>query len=90
MKLPNPRSAASNQGRVRPGPGSERCLDALQLDRIEKALRARTDSSRRPDLAHTRRRVFLIFLLIRRILTFLGFVINGIVFFLFHHFLYKL
>jgi len=65
MKLPNPRSAASNQGRVRPGPGSERCLDALQLDRIEKALRARTDSSRRPDLAHSRRRVFLIFLLIR-------------------------
>lgn len=65
MNLANPRSATSNQGRVRPGPGSERCLDALQLDRIEKALRARTDSSRRPDLAHSRRRVFLIFLLIR-------------------------
>jgi len=35
------------------------------LARIEKALRARADSSRRPDLAHSRRRVFLIFLLIR-------------------------
>ncbi|MCU0593326.1 MAG: TOBE domain-containing protein [Desulfobacterales bacterium] len=65
MNLLNPRSAASNQGRVRPGPGSERCLDALQLDRIEKALRAWAGSDRRLDLTHSRRRVFLIFLLIR-------------------------
>jgi molybdate transport system regulatory protein len=65
MNSPDLRFADSNQGRVRPGPGSERCLDALQLDRIEKALRARMDSSSRPDLAYSRRRVFLIFLLIR-------------------------
>jgi molybdate transport system regulatory protein len=65
MNPSDPRSTASNQGRVRPGPGSERCLDALQLDRIEKALRAWAGSDRRPDLTHSRRRVFLIFLLIR-------------------------
>jgi molybdate transport system regulatory protein len=65
MNPPDRRYTDSNQGRVRPGPGSERCLDALQLDRIEKALRARMESSNRPDLAHSRRRVFLIFLLIR-------------------------
>jgi molybdate transport system regulatory protein len=51
--------------RPRPETPPHRCLDALQLNRIEQALRAWSDSARRPDLRFSRRRVFLIFLLIR-------------------------
>jgi molybdate transport system regulatory protein len=40
-------------------------LDLIQLNRLEQALREWADSPRRPDLALPRRRVLLIFLLIR-------------------------
>lgn len=59
------RSAVLGHARILSGPGTGRCLDHLQLDRLEKALRAWADSRDRPDLATSRKRVFLIFLLIR-------------------------
>lgn len=67
MKIqpPGPPSAPPKHARILPGPGPGRCLDPLQLDRLERALRTWADSPRRPDLAASRRRVFLIFLLIR-------------------------
>jgi molybdate transport system regulatory protein len=61
----DPSSAAADHARILSGPGSGRCLDPIQLSRIEQALRAWADDPRRPDLAFSRRRVFLIFLLIR-------------------------
>ena len=60
-----PRSAALNHARILSGPGSERCLDPLQLNGIETALREWTSSGRRKDLKRSRQRVLLIFLLIR-------------------------
>ena len=47
------------------GPGSGRCLDPIQLNRLEQAFRKWADSPRRPDLGSSRKRVLLIFLLIR-------------------------
>ena len=47
------------------GPGSGRCLDSIQLNRLEQAFREWADSPRRPDLGSSRKRVLLIFLLIR-------------------------
>ena len=59
------RSGALNHGRILSEPGSQRCLDTLQLNRIESALREWVSSGRRSDLRRSRRRVLLIFLLIR-------------------------
>jgi molybdate transport system regulatory protein len=58
------RSAASH-ARILSGPGSGRCLDLIQLNRIEQALREWADGAPRPDLVLSRRRVLIIFLLIR-------------------------
>jgi molybdate transport system regulatory protein len=65
MSLSQQRSAVLNHARIRSGPGSERCLDPLQLNRIETALREWAGSGRRADLRRSRQRVLLIFLLIR-------------------------
>jgi molybdate transport system regulatory protein len=55
----------TSHARILSGPGSGRCLDLIQLNRLEQALREWAGSPRRPDLALPRRRVLLIFLLIR-------------------------
>ncbi len=55
----------TSHARILSGSGSGRCLDLIQLNRLEQALREWAGSLRRPDLALPRRRVLLIFLLIR-------------------------
>ncbi len=59
------RPTATDHSRILSGPGVGRCLDPIQLNRLEQAFRQWAGSPRRPDLAASRRRVFLIFLLIR-------------------------
>jgi molybdate transport system regulatory protein len=61
----SPRPASPDHARILAGPGGGRSLDPIQLNRLEQALRAWAESARRPDLALSRRRVLLIFLLIR-------------------------
>jgi molybdate transport system regulatory protein len=61
----SPRPASPDHARILSGPGAGRSLDPIQLSRLERALRAWAESARRPDLALSRRRVLLIFLLIR-------------------------
>ena len=65
MKAAASRYRAPNPAGISSGPGSGRCLDPIQLNQLEQALRAWAASSRRPDIGLSRRRVFLIFLLIR-------------------------
>ena len=55
----------TSHARILSGSGSGRCLDLIQLNRLEQALREWAGSPRRPDFALPRRRVLLIFLLIR-------------------------
>lgn len=45
--------------------GSRRCLDAVQLNRLEQSFRGWADESPRADIRKSRRRVLLVFLLIR-------------------------
>jgi molybdate transport system regulatory protein len=59
------RSSVPNHARILSGSGSGRCLDAIQLNRFEQALREWADSPRRPDLGFSRKRILLIYLLIR-------------------------
>lgn len=59
------RPPAPDHARILSGQGPGRCLDPIQLDRLEQALRAWAGSPRRADLVSSRRRVLLIFLLIR-------------------------
>jgi molybdate transport system regulatory protein len=65
MNLRDLPSAVSNHARILSGPGSGRSLDLVQLSRFEQALREWADSPPRPNLGWSRKRVFLIFLLIR-------------------------
>jgi molybdate transport system regulatory protein len=59
------RPTVPDHARILTGPGSGRCLDPIQLNRLEQAFREWADSPRRPDLVSSRKRVLLIFLLIR-------------------------
>jgi molybdate transport system regulatory protein len=59
------RPTVPDHARILTGPGSGRCLDPIQLNRLEQAFREWADSPRRPDLGSSRKRVLLIFLLIR-------------------------
>jgi molybdate transport system regulatory protein len=59
------RPAASHHARILSAPTVGRWLDPIQLNRLEQALRAWSHSSRRPDLGVSRRRILLIYLLIR-------------------------
>ena len=65
MSAKDPRIAVPNHARILSGPGSGRCLDPIQLNRLEQAFREWADSPGRPDLGFSRKRIFLIFLLIR-------------------------
>jgi molybdate transport system regulatory protein len=65
MKARDPRPTVSNHARILSGPGSGRCLDPIQLNRLEQVFREWADPPRRPDLGFSRKRVLLIFLLIR-------------------------
>jgi molybdate transport system regulatory protein len=56
-------AAASDHGRIVTEPSS--CLDSLQLDRLEKEFRLWSEASGRADVVLSRRRILLVFLLIR-------------------------
>jgi molybdate transport system regulatory protein len=59
------RRTVSSHARILSGPGPSRCLDPIQLNRFERALREWADGPRRPGHGFSRRRILLIFLLIR-------------------------
>lgn len=46
-------------------PETARCLDSVQLQRLELAFRYWAESPQRPDLGLSRRRIVMIYLLIR-------------------------
>ena len=48
-----------------PNPGHEKCLDSVQLHRLEQSFREWAQASSRSDVRASRRRILLIFLLIR-------------------------
>jgi molybdate transport system regulatory protein len=65
MNTRNLRPTVPDHARILSGPVSGRCLDPTQLNRLEQAFREWADSPPRPDLGPSRKRVLLIFLLIR-------------------------
>jgi molybdate transport system regulatory protein len=61
-----PQSAPDlHQGRIVSAPDQDRYLDTVQLARLEQAFRQWAESSRRPDVRLSRRRMLIIFLLVR-------------------------
>lgn len=62
-KKPRPASSPSDHGRIVAEPSSG--LDTLQLERLEREFRTWADGTRRADVTLSRRRILLIFLLIR-------------------------
>jgi molybdate transport system regulatory protein len=60
---PPPASSPADHGRIVAEQPS--CLDTLQLERLEREFRAWAEGSRRADVALSRRRILLVFLLIR-------------------------
>jgi len=66
--LPAPQSPSQggmDQGRMVYSPETGHCLDSVQLDRLERAFRAWATQSPRADIQLSRRRILVIFLLIR-------------------------
>jgi molybdate transport system regulatory protein len=66
--LPAPQSRSQggmDQGRMVSTPDTGHCLDSVQLDRLERAFRAWATQSPRADIQLSRRRILVIFLLIR-------------------------
>lgn len=60
-----PSQGSMDQGRMVSIPEKGRCLDSVQLDRLEQAFRTWTTDSPRTDVQLSRRRILVIFLLIR-------------------------
>jgi molybdate transport system regulatory protein len=58
-------SKSMNHGRIVSIPDEDQCLDTTQLDLMEHSFREWTDSSPRADIRFSRRRILIIFLLIR-------------------------
>ena len=54
-----------NSGRIVSIPAEGQCLDTLQLSRLEQSFREWTESATRADVRLSRRRILLVFLLIR-------------------------
>jgi molybdate transport system regulatory protein len=63
----DPKSFTRNKthGRIVAVPDIGQCLDTIQLDRLEQSFREWADSSPRADVRTARRRILIIFLLIR-------------------------
>jgi molybdate transport system regulatory protein len=55
----------SSHGRIIDAPEGSRCLDTVQLNRLEEAFRQWAEVAARPDVRLSRKRILLIFLLIR-------------------------
>jgi molybdate transport system regulatory protein len=69
-KAPSPRTEApipekSHHGRIFSAPDRDKCLDAVQLHRLEQSFRQWADAATRQDVRLSRRRILIIFLLIR-------------------------
>jgi len=62
---PLPMPERTSHGRIVAGPECSRCLDTLQLSQLEQAFRDWAEDSPRSDVRLSRRRIVLIFLLIR-------------------------
>lgn len=58
-------SKSLNHGRIVSVPDEDPCLDTAQLNLLEQSFREWADSSPRADTRHSRRRILIIFLLIR-------------------------
>lgn len=58
-------SKSANHGRIVSAPDEMHCLDTLQLSRLEQSFRQWVEDTARPDVRMSRRRILLIFLLIR-------------------------
>ncbi len=56
---------STNQGRIVSNPDQDRCLDTVQLNRLEQSFRDWAQDSPRLDVRFSRRRILIIFLLIR-------------------------
>jgi molybdate transport system regulatory protein len=52
-------------GRIFSAPDREKCLDSIQLNQLEQSFRAWSEAASREDVRSARRRILLIFLLIR-------------------------
>ena len=62
---PVSRPASGFHGRIFSAPDGEKCLDAIQLNNLEQSFRTWTEAASRDDVRNARRRILLIFLLIR-------------------------
>jgi molybdate transport system regulatory protein len=62
---PLSRPERTSHGRILAGPECSRCLDTMQLSRLEQAFRDWVEDTPRSDVRLSRRRILLIFLLIR-------------------------
>lgn len=58
-------SGSANHGRIVSGPDENRCLDTIQLNRMEAAFREWADRPGRADIRFSRQRILIVFLLIR-------------------------
>jgi molybdate transport system regulatory protein len=58
-------TAKSYQGSIFPMPDRGKCLDAVQLHRLEQSFRLWADAAARPNVRQSRLRILIIFLLIR-------------------------
>jgi molybdate transport system regulatory protein len=69
MKKPieytHPLGSSRDHGRILSIPDRGRFLDSVQLEKIEQSFRIWADASKRPDIKLARKRILLIFLLIR-------------------------
>jgi molybdate transport system regulatory protein len=65
MKKPPDRPTPSSHARILSIPDKTRSLDSVQLQRLERSFREWAESSNNPHLTRSRKRILLIFLLIR-------------------------
>ena len=65
LDWPLPRPERAGHGRIVSGPENSRCLDTVQLIRLEQSFRSWTKGATRSDVRLSRQRILLIFLLIR-------------------------
>jgi molybdate transport system regulatory protein len=62
---PLPRSDSTGHARLIPAAEADRCLDTVQLDRLEQSFRQWAKDAARQDVRLSRQRILLVFLLIR-------------------------
>lgn len=66
MSAPKPvLSSEAHHGRIVSTPKEDQCLDSVQLGLLEQAFRSWADDSPREDVRYARRRILIIFLIIR-------------------------